>query len=808
MPSTYTESGLELIASGEQSGTWGDTTNTNWQIVDRLTGARLSKTLSAAGSSGSPTDITISDGTLSEGMYPSIDFVDGADLGATAYVRLTPNDAERLIWVRNSLSGSRSILLFQGTYNASNDLELVNGYDYLVHFDGAGSGAVVTQVNAAFPAATFNLTEAELSQLQNIDSSTISATQWGYLGATDQALATTDGPTFAGAALSDSLDLNATLQISDAINYDGSSIFYVRSRFNGGEVQIGTETSGGTLYYPIVIDGADDELRLNNSSGEMARFGSDGNLGLGDTDTNYPFGVVGTNTNANTGYVVNVHDDTAQTTGAGGGISFSGEDGSGTKRAYAAIKGKKGNSTASNFDGGLALLVRRTGVGTLDEALTIDKDGHVSIGANIDVDGVAYLDNIRGPDSGYTIGGDTDNLGAALQLYPTSGQVRAYIDGAESMRLTSAGLGIGTTAPTFGQGGGIEIHHATAANLRLERTAATTSAMEIVAGDGLCEIDVRTAADLAFSTSNTERMRIDSAGVVSMTTSLEIGAGVSVEISGWDSGDTDIDGLVPGTAFGGLIEGRTNGHIVLGIRGNDALDGVHVLSGGGNYSSDTTYDTKVISFMANGEVVLGSHDSARGDALFDADSGPIVVTPIPYSTSQDATAIIFSASNFNNTTTNWGTEGLRLRLATTSGGVPRLIFDMANDGDLLHLTADGTGRVGIKEADPTCELHVDGAMRGGVYVGTEQSGTLTIASRNALVDMNGTTTIPASVFAEGDVIILYSSSASRTVNQGSGLTMHLDGTATTGNRTLAQRSMATIYFETATRCVISGGGVT
>ena len=38
MASTYAvNTGIELIADGEQSGTWGDTTNTNLQIVDRLT---------------------------------------------------------------------------------------------------------------------------------------------------------------------------------------------------------------------------------------------------------------------------------------------------------------------------------------------------------------------------------------------------------------------------------------------------------------------------------------------------------------------------------------------------------------------------------------------------------------------------------------------------------------------------------------------------------------------------------------------------------------------------------------------------
>ena len=38
MASTYADNtGLELIRNGEQSGTWGTTTNTNLSIIDRLT---------------------------------------------------------------------------------------------------------------------------------------------------------------------------------------------------------------------------------------------------------------------------------------------------------------------------------------------------------------------------------------------------------------------------------------------------------------------------------------------------------------------------------------------------------------------------------------------------------------------------------------------------------------------------------------------------------------------------------------------------------------------------------------------------
>ena len=60
----------------------------------------------------------------------------------------------------------------------------------LGNFVSGSSEAARTSLNS--------LTSDELSQLENIGTSTISATQWGYLGATNQGVATTDSVTFAG----------------------------------------------------------------------------------------------------------------------------------------------------------------------------------------------------------------------------------------------------------------------------------------------------------------------------------------------------------------------------------------------------------------------------------------------------------------------------------------------------------------------------------------------------------------------------------------------------------------------------------
>ena len=148
MPSTYTVNlGIEKPATGEQSGTWGDTTNTNFDILDQGINGAVRVTLSSAGSSGSPNALVITNGAASDGRNKWIEFYSSGDLGGNVFVQLQPNDAEKIVFIRNSLASSRSVLLFQGTYNAGRDLEIPAGVDMVVKFDGGGASAAnVTDV--------------------------------------------------------------------------------------------------------------------------------------------------------------------------------------------------------------------------------------------------------------------------------------------------------------------------------------------------------------------------------------------------------------------------------------------------------------------------------------------------------------------------------------------------------------------------------------------------------------------------------------------------------------------------------------
>ena len=143
MASTYTSNtGIEKIGAGEQAGTWGTTTNTNLDIIDRALNGVGSISLS-----GTTHNLTTSDGALSEGGFRVLVFT-GA-LGANNTVSILPNDADKLYLVVNSTtdsgsSGPYSVILSQGS---GADATIANGETAWVYADGGGGSAIVKKVS-------------------------------------------------------------------------------------------------------------------------------------------------------------------------------------------------------------------------------------------------------------------------------------------------------------------------------------------------------------------------------------------------------------------------------------------------------------------------------------------------------------------------------------------------------------------------------------------------------------------------------------------------------------------------------------
>jgi len=137
MPSTYTTNGgIEKIATGEQSGSWGDTTNTNFDIIDRITNGVGSIALS-----GTSSNLQTADGSLSDGQYKAL-ILTGSPSG-THTITVLPNDAQKIYFVNNTTS--QSVIFDQGS--GSNVTIPANTSD-IIYCDGGGaSGAVVSLID-------------------------------------------------------------------------------------------------------------------------------------------------------------------------------------------------------------------------------------------------------------------------------------------------------------------------------------------------------------------------------------------------------------------------------------------------------------------------------------------------------------------------------------------------------------------------------------------------------------------------------------------------------------------------------------
>ena len=157
--STYANTGIELIGTGEQSGTWGDTTNTNLQIVDRLTSGVGTITLS-----GTTHTLSTTDGVLSDTQYAVLLF-SGSPSG-TNTVTIQPNDLQRVFFVKNATA--QSVVLSQGT---GSNVTVPTGKSAVVYTDGGGSGATVVDLTTSFVATDALLSTNNLSDVGNASTS-------------------------------------------------------------------------------------------------------------------------------------------------------------------------------------------------------------------------------------------------------------------------------------------------------------------------------------------------------------------------------------------------------------------------------------------------------------------------------------------------------------------------------------------------------------------------------------------------------------------------------------------------------------
>ena len=160
MASTFTDLGLELMATGENAGQWGNKTNANLNLIEQLTGGYNSQ---AVTDSGTPTALTIVDGELTGTAQQRVIELTGSISGAR--IVTFPLLTENIYIIKNSTSGAYTLQLKAASGSGATVTFSATDKGYkLIYLDGVATNTGVYDA-ALSPAGT--VTETGTQTLTN-----------------------------------------------------------------------------------------------------------------------------------------------------------------------------------------------------------------------------------------------------------------------------------------------------------------------------------------------------------------------------------------------------------------------------------------------------------------------------------------------------------------------------------------------------------------------------------------------------------------------------------------------------------------
>ena len=586
---------LKEIATGDESGTWGTSTNTNLELIAEA----FSFGTEAITTNADTHTTTIADGSTDPGRSIYLKYTGTLDSACT--ITIGPNTVSKLWFIENGTSGSQNIIISQGS---GANVTVPAGEVKAIYSDGAGSGAAMVDAFAGLKvsdAAQTNITSLGTLTTLTVDDITINGSTISdsgdltldiggdiILDADGGNVTFKDGGTAIGDLVNSSSDFVIESKVQDkdiifkgddggsgitALTLDmsdaGKALFNKGGTFNelvtidGGSTAntvLALDSSTANTFLKITdsntnegnfIGCTTDDLTFFTRNSEKVRIDSTGKVGFGESSPSQNLDVK--SSTVNTGVLFY---NTNTTSGASVPLFLGSEAGGSTTNV--SIE----NAGASNT-------VFRTGATSKDafgtEIMRITSAGKVGIGSSdpqtkfvvAHTDGGIGIEFSMGdPVSFIQCFDRSANDYASLSIDGEDIRFRTN-DGSERMRITSAGLvGLGTTSPGC-LSGGIHAVHANAEGtptfdggevLILQRNfnSAQSCSMSMVAGtNAACTINMGDKDDVnrSFITSH---QGTDTMGfTVATGSALEIVSG-----RGGGSGRT-----VSATGNGGLCFG-------------------------------------------------------------------------------------------------------------------------------------------------------------------------------------------------------------------------------------------------------------
>ena len=550
---------LKEIATGDESGTWGASTNTNLELIAEA----FSYGTEASFSSDADATTTIADGATDPARSLYLKVTSGASLTATRTLTIAPNTVSKIWIIENATSGSQSINISQGS---GSNVTIPNGDVKVVYSDGAGSGAAI--VDAFINLKVTDPAQTNITSVGALNGGSITS-GFGSIDNGSSAITTTGTVTFG--TLSDG-SINIANFIDDDTFGTASATTVATSESIKAYVdsQVGTvDTLAEILANGNTTGGTDISLSSSDITGTgniniTGTIQSSGNItGTLATAAQPNITSVGTLTGLNVagtptfdGLFVDGDTDLGSATR---GVSF-------RTLGTGSYKLSGGNSAAS----AAAFTIDAKAIDTADLYLATDGVNHLKVAQNGDI-----------------------------SFYEDTGTTQAlYWD------ASAESLGIGTTSPS------VPLHVAggsSGTNQSLFRTSSGGGGgFQIVCSDlsvanPTWQLNTFFGEQLAFGDGTSEHMRIDSSGNVGIGTDSPV-AKLHIE-----NGDIRIEKDTKATIG---FRGHTTGSTALAFRDSNAAVDRMTIDSSGNVGIGTSNPGVNLQVSENGTCNFRMTDSS------------------------------------------------------------------------------------------------------------------------------------------------------------------------------------------------------
>ncbi len=307
MSSAYTNDlRLEEIATGEQSGTWGNTTNTNLELIAEA----FSFGTEAIPTNNNTHTSTIADGGTDEARSMYLKYTGALDSDCT--ITIGPNTISKLWFIENATtdsgsSGPYNIVIKQGT---GATVTIPNGDTKVIYSDGAGSGGAMVDAFASISTVDLKVQD----DLTVTDDASVGGdllvsgeVQTANIGFTDgdNAITIADG---GGITAANGITSTAASNTFGATSFNDANIT------NVGDIALDSLSADGSsisIASPVVINGTTPSLTIGDAGAEDTSLVFDGNakdfyVGLDDSADKL---VVGVGSTVGTNSILTLDDD-------------------------------------------------------------------------------------------------------------------------------------------------------------------------------------------------------------------------------------------------------------------------------------------------------------------------------------------------------------------------------------------------------------------------------------------------------------------------------------------------------------------